>query len=934
MGKRATAVLGRAIRAAVGGGLAALSDGELLQRFAAEDDQAAFAALVRRHAAMVLGVCRRALPTLEDAEDACQATFLVLAQKARGTRWQSSVANWLFSTARKVARNARVAAQRRARREARAGVPEAVAPAEQVSARELLAALDEELDKLPPSCREPLVLCYLEGLTRDEAAARLGVPPGTLKGRLKRGRQRLGDALARRGWGLGAGLPALAATSAAGASPPRLVHAVVAAAGLPPPAVAALAKGLAVKKWLNKWLLGVLAVLGAGVLGIGLWYRTPKGPGTPAETERAAKVGKPVPKPPADKDAIAYGGRVLGPDGRPVAGARLYLTRAIVYSNRSASSPEYARTGPDGRFRFTASKAQFGDWFTCVGATAANHGVGWVEVSSTGKRDGLTLRLVADDQPVTGEIVDLEGKPVPGATLTVLAIHAAPGEDLGPWLAAAQVKKGLKFQREQEQLRGYNVPVPMQVKTDAGGKLRLGGIGRNRLIRARLDGPTIASQYLDIITRPGKPVEVPQGKGKGRRVTTYHAANFRHAAAASKPIVGVVRDKDTRKPLAGVTIQSYKLANSSTPGMDIAQATTDAKGRFRLTGMPKGKGNKIVAIPDKGRSYLVSFRDVPDSPGLDPVVVDIDLKRGVWIEGKITDKVTGKPLKGSVEYYALASNPNLHDYPGFGGDGLGAAAGYFSVAAKEDGSYRVVGLPGPGLVVVFNTGRHLLAPERDDEYGFKGPGASTLPYQMAPPFNYTAIARINPDKGAEKLKRDLTLDSGWTWTGTVRGPGGKPLAGARAFGLTGDFWYREVLKTAEFTVRRYNPGRPRAVLFRCPEKGLVGMAQPPKTNGASGPVRLTRGAVVTGRLLDADGEPRAGVELAVSFRRKEGPQWWSDYSLERIRTDREGRFRIPALLPGYEFRLSDGKGELRLGSALRPGRTKGLGDVQLELAKE
>jgi hypothetical protein len=139
---------------------------------------------------------------------------------------------------------------------------------------------------------------------------------------------------------------------------------------------------------------------------------------------------------------------------------------------------------------------------------------------------------------------------------------------------------------------------------------------------------------------------------------------------------------------------------------------------------------------------------------------------------------------------------------------------------------------------------------------------------------------------------------------------------------------------AEFTVRRYNPGRPRAVLFRFPEKGLVGVAQPPKANGASVPVRLTAGAVVTGRLIDADGKPRAGVELAVSFRRKEGPQWWSDYSLERIRTDREGRFRVGALLPGYEFRLSDGKGNLSFGSALRPGPTKDLGGVQLELAKE
>src|SRR5205823_7024067 len=132
-------------------------------------------------------------------------------------RWQPSIANWLYSTARKVARNARVAAQRRAQREGRAAVPEAVLPVDRITGRELLAALDEELDRLPPRYREPLVLCYLEGLTRDEVATRLGVPAGTVKIQLERGRKKLGDALVRRGCALGAGLLALAVTSSVGA---------------------------------------------------------------------------------------------------------------------------------------------------------------------------------------------------------------------------------------------------------------------------------------------------------------------------------------------------------------------------------------------------------------------------------------------------------------------------------------------------------------------------------------------------------------------------------------------------------------------------------------------------------------------------------------------------------------------------------------------
>jgi RNA polymerase sigma factor (sigma-70 family) len=135
----------------------------LLGRFAEANDQAALATLVQRHAAMALGVCRRALSTLQNVEDACQATFLVLSQNAAATRWQASVGKWLFATARRLAWNAGVAARRRAQHEARAAVPEAVQPPDRMTARELLTALDEELDGLPVRYRERLVLCYLEG---------------------------------------------------------------------------------------------------------------------------------------------------------------------------------------------------------------------------------------------------------------------------------------------------------------------------------------------------------------------------------------------------------------------------------------------------------------------------------------------------------------------------------------------------------------------------------------------------------------------------------------------------------------------------------------------------------------------------------------------------------------------------------------------------
>ncbi len=208
-------------------------------------------------------------------------------------------------------------------------------------------------------------------------------------------------------------------------------------------------------------------------------------------------------------------GRVLAPDGRPVPGAKVYRTPATSRLGQAYPSHEYATTGPDGRFQFLADrlaeltlgseKSLFER--TVVAAAAANYGVAWVEVPPEGRSDDLTLQLV-DDQPITGQIVDLEGKPVPGATLQVMEVLAAAGEDLGPWLEAAKAKKGRSDQLEQQYLPRVTIAPAPKVSADAEGRFRLTGIGRNRLVVALLDGPTIVSQHLHILTRPGEALTV------------------------------------------------------------------------------------------------------------------------------------------------------------------------------------------------------------------------------------------------------------------------------------------------------------------------------------------------------------------------------------------------------------------------------------------
>jgi len=201
-------LLGEVRKHLAGDHLKTLSDCDLLIRYSHGGEEAAFSILVRRHAAMVLGVCRRVLRHEQDAEDACQATFLALARKARSRRWQENVAPWLHRVAYRAALRLRRSAAQRSTLVDRSDERAEADPLAVVSGRELCAALDEELARLPEPCRAALVLCCLEGRTRDEAASQLGWPLGTLKRRLARGRQVLAQRLRRRGYTLPAVLAA------------------------------------------------------------------------------------------------------------------------------------------------------------------------------------------------------------------------------------------------------------------------------------------------------------------------------------------------------------------------------------------------------------------------------------------------------------------------------------------------------------------------------------------------------------------------------------------------------------------------------------------------------------------------------------------------------------------------------------------------------
>jgi RNA polymerase sigma factor (sigma-70 family) len=278
------------------------ADEVLLERFTARREQAAFAALVQRHGPLVLGVCRRVLGHEQDAEDAFQAVFCVLARKAGSIRRGTAVGGWLHAVACRIARRAKASQVRRRMRESE--LPDVQAPDQPPEWvwRDLWPILDEEVSRLPERYRQPFVLCQLEGKTTQEAAAELRCPPGTVSSRVTRARQRLRARLTRRGVALSAGMlaaavnrqTATAAVSTALARTAVWTGLAYLACGPVAERVADLANGFLTSQALTRWAkaAGLLGVAGLVAVVLLLLFLGGKAPPDPERLQGTWKVAR------------------------------------------------------------------------------------------------------------------------------------------------------------------------------------------------------------------------------------------------------------------------------------------------------------------------------------------------------------------------------------------------------------------------------------------------------------------------------------------------------------------------------------------------------------------------------------------------------------------------------------------------------------------
>ncbi len=281
------------LRRLVGASATDRSDADLLERFAAKREESAFEALLHRHGPLVWNVCRRVLTEEHAAEDAFQATFLVLVRKARSVSKQASIRSWLHGVALRVALRARQQEQLRQRRERETPMRH---PGE-ATWQDVRPILDEEIQRLPEKYRLPLILCYLEGQTNDEAARLLNCPRGTIATRLARARERLRSRLLRRGVTLSMGtLSALLTDNAMSETVPSLLLAQTAKAtlmGAASASIITLTEGVLHTMFLSKvkmvsvFALALAAITGAGV---GAYYLHAQAPPDQVRPSKPPKI--------------------------------------------------------------------------------------------------------------------------------------------------------------------------------------------------------------------------------------------------------------------------------------------------------------------------------------------------------------------------------------------------------------------------------------------------------------------------------------------------------------------------------------------------------------------------------------------------------------------------------------------------------------------
>lgn len=701
----------------------------------------------------------------------------------------------------------------------------------------------------------------------------------------------------------------------------------------------------------------------------------------------------------ADSDdpefAGRFRGRVTDQDGNPLRGARIVIvaidSKFNTLPTAIGDAPRVrAVTDDDGRFAFDAPDMTYlavdglrARRAGLISATADGYGPDWIFVKDRSrsfgrtpaeriKRNHFAFNLAKDDVPIRARLLKPDGSPLPGARVRLINLIVPRHRNLDDYLrreataspfgSPAAVERDFYFRPRQ-------IPgLTAETATDADGRFTMPGFGRDRIVSLDVSAPEVVDTSLLVMTRDAPAVGIRRG-AHGVATGVIHGARFVLELKQGRTISGVVRDRESHQPIAGiwVGIGSRNSWPSRTKdecyprdGVLTHQTVTDAQGRFRITGLPPGPDKRpVTAASAPGMDYqpasLFAAGDVP---------VLIECQRGIPFRLKLVDE-QGQPVDAEVTYNDVVPNP--HAPRGF----CYPCRRPLSHAVRNaDGTYQGFVVPGPGAILLRTIGRDDLRAAGVDPKTFFAPGRLDWTERERIGFygthdrlytscgwhfqdDYAAIMLVNPAPNSGPLELTATVVADKPRSGRLIDADGKPVTGVSTRGATLDqYHYEPPLRAASFLLTKLHPNRFRRVTFIQEERQLIGFLAARGDGDAAYTVRMWHWATVTGRIVDENGKP-----LPIG---KQGGPWGQPPTLSMseqaplaqpdpnagehadVTIDPEGRFRIDHLVPGLRYEakiLRDAKarqfaGMAFIGLVLLPGEVRDLGDIRVRPTAE
>ncbi|WP_425398743.1 M56 family metallopeptidase [Aeoliella sp.] len=690
---------------------------------------------------------------------------------------------------------------------------------------------------------------------------------------------------------------------------------------------------------------GVVGVTAAGLVGL-----------SPNATEARDTSADMADDPNSDEapsdhsETTVFGGVVLDQQGHPVENARVCAIRVERLAIGDTSFQEVADsfvTDISGKFEFTLPKlnrklttAQLASQHYQFYAAAPGFAPAFEHQASVKPGDPIELQLATTGPAIEGQIVSLEGQPIEGVTVLVRSIQLSRNpEDFHAWLDEAQdnpqyvAENSFTNMDSSERdriaqfpsgprLRLGGLSVVPNVSTNAEGKFRLPSLGPNRLVTLEIQGKGIATDRLHVVTHEMESVPVPQNDPRFS-TSSYYGAKFHHPVATSQTIRGILRDADTRQPLAGQTITVKQFGNSLLDTAGFVVTTTDEQGRYQLEGLPAPDRDSrpitLYVVPNSENPYFRTEVEVPKAEPGEGAVCDIELKRASWVVGRLVDATTGEPLEGLVSYFPFLDNQAAGEYANFrpGVHSMGYDDRY---ATDSNGNFRVPAIPGRGILAAIalrsqeyaiGHGADKIADLRSDDrmmvYHLYGPELSNTVQEVNVPIDQVETRVEVAVEPLDLTQLDLVDAQNRPISGAIVG-GAYPLS---ALNPSSHLSNVDPSDSSSVEVWGLKHDGQRMIVFLHKEKKM-GLAK--VLDSTPEPkVRLEPCARIIGQLVEM-GEPvrdiaaRSFVSAYIPKSEVPEPESGGGWRTNRIwvqsdEVDSDGRFELDRIVPGARYEL-------------------------------